>query len=342
MKIFFTLWPLISTKSHLSGIPIPPVLAPPKLSPRLEASSKAAKIINSLGLIPLLFCKIPFIRSNKPPLTFRNFAQSFESLRAFGMLFAVLCLNLFGTLPAAVWGPVGHETIAYIAQDNLATAAKAKLASILDQGADSSMESAQAKPAIQLVTSLQPDDLASISNWADQIRESRRETAPWHFIDLPIRKALTVKDEQDYCPNNDCVLNQLQIFEGILGDESKPKAKRLEALKFVVHFMGDLHQPLHCADDSDRGGNEKLVRYKAPIHSGHGSRIKLHALWDHLIEIKTEEGPRELATELEKHITAGDKKEWTKSADSPSESAQPTLPARHGVSGLDFKNSCEQ
>ncbi len=289
MKIFFTLWPLISTKSHLSGIPIPPVLAPPKLSPRLEASSKAAKIINSLGLIPLLFCKIPFIRSNKPPLTFRNFAQSFESLRAFGMLFAVLCLNLFGTLPASAWGPVGHETVAYIAQDNLAAAAKAKIATLLDQG----------------------DDLASISNWADQVRQfGRPETAPWHFIDLPIRKDLTLKDEQEYCPNNDCVLNQLQIFQGILGDASKPKSKRLEALKFIVHFMGDLHQPLHCADDNDRGGNEKLVRFKDPGKPGHGAKIKLHALWDHLIEPKTGEDPRQLATELEGKITAGEKKAW--------------------------------
>ena len=120
--------------------------------------------------------------------------------------------------PAAAWGPVGHETVAYIAQDNLTPAAKEKIAAILDQGADSSTESAQATPVFRLGASLQPDDLASISNWADKVRMfGRPETAPWHFIDLPIRKALTLKDEQDYCPNNDCVLNQLQIFEGVLG-----------------------------------------------------------------------------------------------------------------------------
>ena len=81
-------------------------------------------------------------------------------------------------------------------------------------------------------------------------------------------------------------INQLQIFEGILGDESKPRSKRLEALKFVVHFMGDLHMPLHCADDGDRGGNDKLVRFKTPGRRGRGSKIKLHALWDRLIEIQ--------------------------------------------------------
>lgn len=197
----------------------------------------------------------------------------------------------FWPLPAAAWGPVGHETVAYIAGDNLEPAAKAKVTELLDQG----------------------DNLATIANWADQVRATRRpETAPWHFIDLPIRKDLAAKGIQDYCANNDCVLNQLQIFEGILGDESKTKSERLEALKFVVHFMGDLHQPLHCADDGDRGGNEKIVRFRAPGKRGHGAKIKLHALWDHLIEAKSIEDPRALATELEGKITQDDRTNWSK------------------------------
>jgi hypothetical protein len=216
---------------------------------------------------------------------------------------AALSIIFSAVGPVAAWGPVGHETVAFIAQDNLTPAAKTKINALLNgDPADSSLESAQPKSVAQPV--LSPQALANISNWADDIREhGRPETAPWHFIDLPIRKDLTLKDEQEYCPNNDCVLNQLQIFEGILGDSSKPKSKRLEALKFIVHFMGDLHQPLHCADDGDRGGNEKMVRFKAPGHRGHGAKIKLHALWDHLIESKTLEDPRELATTLGKAIT---------------------------------------
>jgi hypothetical protein len=213
-------------------------------------------------------------------------------LRTIGILIPLFFLII--TTRAAAWGPVGHETIAYIAQDTLTPAAKAKIKSLLAQG----------------------DDLASISNWADKVRMfGRPDTAPWHFIDLPIRKDLKLKDEQDYCPNSDCVLNQLQIFQGILGDVSKPKSKRLEALKFIVHFMGDLHQPLHCADDNDRGGNEKLVRFKDPGKPGHGAKIKLHALWDHLIESKTGEDPRELATALEKGITPGERAAWTKGSE---------------------------
>lgn len=204
---------------------------------------------------------------------------------------------LFPTLPAFAWGPVGHETVAYIAMDNLTPAAQKGVYALLSWGK----------------TQTYQENLASISNWADHVRQfGRPETAPWHFIDLPIRKDITKADEQTYCPDNNCVLNALQIYEGILGDESKSKAKRLEALKFVVHFMGDLHQPLHCADDNDRGGNEKEVRFKTPGKRGNGAKIKLHALWDHLIETKTVEDPRGLATELEKNITAEDKVSWDK------------------------------
>ncbi len=211
-----------------------------------------------------------------------------RSTKTITILTLIPLLFLFSTMPAAAWGPVGHETVAYIAADNLTSTAKRKITAILDQ----------------------KDNLASISNWADEIRESHQWTAQWHYIDLPIRKDITVKDEEDYCPSSNCVVDQLQIFEGTLGDESKPRSKRLEALKFVVHFMGDLHQPLHCADDSDRGGNEKEVRFKMPGRRGHGAKIKLHALWDRLIETRTEEDPRELATELEKRITDNEKASW--------------------------------
>lgn len=217
------------------------------------------------------------------------------------LIFVSAFLVFLPAVPSFAWGPVGHETIAYIAQDNLSPVAKEKIRGLMEPESD--------------IRLMNHDylDLPSISNWADHIRQfGRPETAPWHFIDLPIRKDLTVKDEQDYCPDNNCVVNQLQIFEGVLGDESQPKSKRLEALKFVVHFIGDLHQPLHCADDGDRGGNEKEVRFKAPGHRGNGAKIKLHALWDHLIETKTAEDPRELATVLEKSIIPENKFAWPK------------------------------
>lgn len=195
---------------------------------------------------------------------------------------------------ASVWafGPVGHEVVAYIAEDKLQPATRLKINSILGQD----------------------EDLASVANWADQVRATTRpETAPWHFIDIEVRESVTEVDESRFCTNQECVVAQIDSDIAILKDDTQPKPKKLEALKFLVHFLGDVHQPLHCADDLDRGGNEKFVHFKSPgTRSRTGTKINLHALWDHLIEVKTTEDPRELATELEKEITAQDEADWNK------------------------------
>jgi hypothetical protein len=196
-------------------------------------------------------------------------------------IFFALWVSIVAPVPTFAWGPTGHEVIAYIAQDNLSPTAMKKVGEVLSKG----------------------DDLASVSNWADHIRNYRRETAQWHYIDLPVRKNITAEDETDYCPNNDCVLNQVQIEEGVLANSESNKGDQAEALKFLIHFVGDLHMPLHCADDSDRGGNEKKVRFMK-------RRMNLHALWDHLIEKKSDEDPRELAIGLEKDITPEEKAAW--------------------------------
>ena len=197
---------------------------------------------------------------------------------------------IFLTIGAAqAWGPVGHEVVAYIAEDNLSPSAKTKIGQIL--GPNTS--------------------LADVANWADEIRRSRSKTASWHFIDIPDRQQVTEADEFRFCPNGNCVVDQINGEIALLKNPSENSKKKLEALKFLIHFMGDLHQPLHCADDGDRGGNEKEVRYKTPgSRSARGRKIKLHAFWDHLIEVKTKEDPRELATKLEGQITSPEKKKW--------------------------------
>jgi hypothetical protein len=94
---------------------------------------------------------------------------------------------------------------------------------------------------------------AEIANWADQIRRERQSTAPWHFVDIPTTQPSF--DEQRDGNHGNNVVHKLREFEKVLADKSKPKEQRAEALKFVVHFAGDIHQPLHCAErDHDRGG----------------------------------------------------------------------------------------
>ena len=201
----------------------------------------------------------------------------------------ILALIIIGIQTCHAWGPVGHEVVAYIAEDNLSPSAKNKIGQIL--GPNTS--------------------LADVANWADEIRRSHSNTAPWHFIDIPDRQAVTEVDESRFCPNGNCVVDQISAEIALLKSPSQNPKKKLEALKFLIHFMGDLHQPLHCADDGDRGGNEKEVRYRTPgSRSVKGRKVKLHALWDHLIEVKTKEDPRELATKLEGQITSAEKKKW--------------------------------
>ena len=186
------------------------------------------------------------------------------------------------------WGPVGHETVAYIAEDNLSPATKEKISHILGPNVG----------------------LADVANWADEIRRSHSNTAPWHFIDLEVRQKLTEADEPRFCPQGNCVVGQIDKDIAVLKSLTDQK-KKLEALKFLIHFMGDIHQPLHCADDEDKGGNEKIVRYVKPGgRSRKGTKLKLHALWDHLIEVRTKEDPRDLATILESRITPTEKKKW--------------------------------
>jgi hypothetical protein len=167
---------------------------------------------------------------------------------------------LGGCLPLWAWGPEGHDLVARIAEAQLTDAARAQVAAILGPGTS----------------------LASISSWADQIRRSRADTAPWHYIDIPIDKPHL--DMARDCPKGDCVIAAIEKFETTLRDPAAPADQRKEALMFVVHFIGDMHQPLHCSDNKDHGGNTVQVQYM-------DKPWNLHSLWDGamLAHIGTEE-----------------------------------------------------
>lgn len=166
--------------------------------------------------------------------------------------FAV-CLCLALTIPANLmgWGQEGHIVVAKIAAANLTPSAKAGVKQLLGR-----------------------HSLDSVANYADTIRQKRPETAQWHFVDIP-------KDATDYnpgrdCPSTakgDCVIAEIARAQADLKNKSLSKAKRAEALKFVVHFVGDLHQPLHCSDNGDRGGNDVKVKFL-------GKKSNLHHVWD--------------------------------------------------------------
>ncbi|HUO58695.1 MAG TPA: S1/P1 nuclease [bacterium] len=202
-----------------------------------------------------------------------------------------VCANTLFLFPVHLlaWGVVGHRTIAYIAQDRLKPNAQREVEKILGPH----------------------EDLSDISTWADAIIQIRPETAPWHFFNLDVRQPQNQYDIADVCPNHNCVVDQITNDIGILKAPFTSRRQRKEALSFLVHFMGDVHQPLHCADDHDRGGNEKWLRYY-PAGSRWARWIELHGFWDNLIEPKAKEDPRRLATRLENRIKPDDLKEWEK------------------------------
>ena len=162
--------------------------------------------------------------------------------------FAVITV-IAGCLPTFAWGPEGHSLVARIAEAQLTPAARGRVAAIL--GPDTTM--------------------ASISSWADQVRPSRANTAPWHYIDIPIDKPHL--DMARDCPNGDCVIAKIEDFRKALNAPATAPAARREDLMFLIHFVGDMHQPLHSSDNKDKGGNDVHVEF-------FGRRTNLHSVWD--------------------------------------------------------------
>jgi hypothetical protein len=172
----------------------------------------------------------------------------------FRSLLAALIASLL-VLPAPqawAWGSEGHRIIAGIAWDHLDHATREKLRAFLGD-----------------------NDLASISTWADDIRSGRPETGPWHYVNIPPGSG---GYEPKDCPDDNCVVAQINRFARILGDPEQPFAARSEALKFLVHFVGDLSQPFHAMAEA-RGGNGIAVTAFGSAECGVYA-CNLHNVWD--------------------------------------------------------------
>jgi hypothetical protein len=120
-----------------------------------------------------------------------------------------------------------------------------------------------------------------ISTWADDIRVQKPATGPWHFIDLPL--GTTIVDPK-YCPlPPGCVITAIQKDVATLRDANASAADRSVALLFLIHFVGDLHQPLHDTTNNDRGANCLPVGFfgQQPQElANENFKPNLHAVWD--------------------------------------------------------------
>jgi len=203
------------------------------------------------------------------------------------------------TGPALAWGDLGHEVIALIAYKHLTPAARAKVDALLASDPDT----------------LTPPDFASRATWADKYRLSHRETAAWHFVDIEIDRPdlaaacsgfpASPPHAASQGPAQDCVVDKIDEFAAELRDPASPIPERLLALKFLIHFVGDMHQPLHAADHHDRGGN--CVKLEP---SPDGDVTNLHAFWDVTTVKALGSSPRDIAAKLDAQITPADVKRW--------------------------------
>ena len=165
---------------------------------------------------------------------------------------ALACAFVAGD--ASAWSAEGHRIVAHIADAGLSPAARAEVERLLAGEADPT--------------------LAGISTWADELRDSDPElgkrSAKWHYINFDGRCGFEPPRD---CKGNNCIVTQTNRVYRILADSSRDTAERAVALKFVVHLVGDLHQPMHASPRDDKGGNEYQVNL-----GGDGSN--LHRIWD--------------------------------------------------------------
>ena len=137
----------------------------------------------------------------------------------------------------------------------------------------------------------QGETLDSIASWADEVRNQRRETSTWHYINIPV--AAAPGDWKPFCPPASCVMGVIPELIAQVKDLNLTTAQRGEALKFLVHFVGDMHQPLHVGDKGDRGGNDVQVVYL-------NRPGNLHSLWDTPLLATAGERDPQLKARLEK------------------------------------------
>jgi hypothetical protein len=168
---------------------------------------------------------------------------------------------------AHAWNATGHMVIACIAERNLKTEVRLEAERLLKIGATD-----------------RAYDFITAAPWADDVRTQRQETGPWHYVDFHFR---TDGKRTSMKPDAENALVAIDRMLAILKDRSKPELERADALRYIIHFVGDIHQPLHTTardtdqfPEGDRGGNE--LKIQTPLIFSREARppTNLHALWD--------------------------------------------------------------
>lgn len=267
---------------------------------------------------------------------FPNHSKVFSAARLFALSYALIAAsnNVFA------WGDEGHEVIATIAFQSLSAPVKHKVKTLLNGDPVSST----CGGGNFVIDAVWPDKLrAKPVQCSSGLQHGN--TQPWHFLDIPV--TAPGYDHARDCGQDTCVVAKIEEFQKLLADQSRPKEERRDALKFLIHFVGDIHQPLHttaapfdlqraeaaaglgagenkCLAKAkvdpvsvphDRGGNCVDVRYK-------GKATELHAFWDTDVVKAISPAVATVVTKVMQGVTAADIKalqtgsveDWTNEA----------------------------
>ena len=212
-------------------------------------------------------------------------------------LLSILLLLLTPLAPAQAYWEYGHETVALIAETNMSVKTRGAVQRLL-------------RAAPLLGTSQCPlRDMKDVSVWADCIKGDRIRwgyTNSWHYQNVDICKPFDLKSA---CADGNCVSAQIDRNVALLKNKSLPAHVRLEALAFLVHFVGDLHQPLHAGDHEDRGGNDLKANY------GVMPGYNLHSVWDGLLADRALSAApaiaRRFTADEKSAMAAGSTRDWS-------------------------------
>ncbi len=182
------------------------------------------------------------------------------------LLLAALIAVLLPASPAAAWWEYGHETVATIADLEVTPATRAGIDALLRQSKLLDTPTCPARTIEQ--ASVWPDCVKTLGDRFSY-------AYAWHFVDVDVCRPF---DPKGPCAGGNCVIGQIERNQRLLADRRLNPRERLMALLFLVHFVGDLHQPLHASERAgDQGGN------KLKVHYGAIPQTNLHSVWDGLL-----------------------------------------------------------
>ena len=196
---------------------------------------------------------------------------------------------IFGIAEASAWGVTGHRVVAEIAENHLTNRAKRKLKKLIGK-----------------------QKLAYWANWPDNVRNSPewKNTSTWHYVNIPPQESKEQFIEQLKNNNKPNIYTAIQNVKGVIVDKNTPDADREIYLRFLVHFLGDMMQPMHTGREEDLGGNLiKIQFFKKDTN--------LHSLWDSGLIDNTKYSYTEYARVLDvkskeeiKQIQSGSLEDW--------------------------------